>query len=480
MALRNLAEMSDASAKTESLSERYLQVRRATEELCSQLTPEDCMVQSMPEASPTKWHLAHTTWFFETFILDRGGNSSTNSSSGTAGGPKSQGYQPLNPDYRYLFNSYYNAVGERPLRQVRGAFSRPSFEEVRAYRRHVDDSMLQVLEGRNTAEVAGIVMLGINHEQQHQELIATDAKHALWMNPLRPAFRLALADSDKLPRLSEASGSSADANGAGKTPRDVSAMNWFSCEPGLRKIGHAGDSFGFDNEFPRHDVYVQGFQLGSRLVTNGEYLEFMADGAYRRPELWLSDGWDVSQAHEWKAPLYWEQGHASRADLKPWKIYTCAGVRELNLDEPVCHVSFYEAEAYARWAGARLATEAEWEIAAAAVTTSKIYGNFLEDGALHPRPARARNPQESAPLQQVFGDVWEWTQSPYVAYPGYRPAAGALGEYNAKFMCNQMVLRGGSCASPRSHIRASYRNFFPPQARWQFSGIRLAKDVPYR
>jgi ergothioneine biosynthesis protein EgtB len=392
------------------------------------------MVQSMPEASPAKWHLAHTTWFFETFILS-----------------ESPGYKPLNPDFRYLFNSYYNAVGDRPLRQVRGAFSRPSLEEVRAYRRHVDGAMERLLASDRTREITEVATLGINHEQQHQELIITDAKHALWTNPLRPAFK-----PDIRPRERTA-------------PSAVSGLHWRDYPAGLRKIGHSGAGFAFDNETPRHEVYVQAFALASRLVTNGEYVRFMEDGGYRRPELWLSDGWEVARTQQWEAPLYWER-------LKDgWQIYTCSGIRALSEAEPVCHVSYYEADAYARWADARLATEAEWEVAAAEVAAHGIDGNFQEEGWLHPQLANKGVP--TIGLQQMFGDVWEWTQSSYAAYPGYRAAEGALGEYNAKFMCNQMVLRGGSCATPRSHIRASYRNFFPPQTRWQFSSIRLAKNA---
>lgn len=454
MASRHTAEMSERSVTAATLAERYLQARQATEDLCSQLSAEDCMVQSMPEASPAKWHLAHTTWFFETFIL-----------SPTSSVSKSASYQPLNPDFRYLFNSYYNAVGDRPLRQVRGAFSRPGLDEVRAYRRHVDEAMLKLLERGEADELAEVVTLGINHEQQHQELIVTDVKHALWTNPLRPGFRVRdLSVKAEVGQPSRSNGI------AGAAEADVAKMGWRDFAAGLRPMGHAGDGFAFDNECPRHEVYAQAFSLGSRLIANAEYLEFIGDGGYRRPELWLSDGWETAHAQGWQAPLYWEANHGG-----DWQIYTCDGMRDLDRAEPVCHVSFYEADAYARWAGTRLATEAEWETAATAISAEKIEGNFLESGALHPRPGNSTNPNLG--LQQIFGDVWEWTQSPYVAYPGYRPAAGALGEYNAKFMCNQMVLRGGSCATPQSHIRASYRNFFPPHTRWQFSGIRLAKDA---
>jgi ergothioneine biosynthesis protein EgtB len=417
---------------------RYARVREQSEQLCSTLTPEDCMVQSTPEASPVKWHLAHTTWFFETFLLE----------------PHVRDYRPLNPDYRFLFNSYYNAVGERPLRQIRGMFSRPAFDEVLAYRRYVDRAMLKLLE-HPSAKIAELANIGLNHEQQHQELMVTDAKHALWTNPLRPAFR-------ERPAPERA---------------DAAPLKWLEFDGGISSVGHCGKEFCFDNELPRHDVVLQPYSLASRLITNGEYLEFMRAGGYRRPELWLSDGWDVLRQQGWTAPLYWEEHDGE------WEYYTCTGTRRVQDDAevPVTHISYYEADAYARWAGARLATESEWEVAATlvnaeadppdqtdtmpAVTGNR--GNFLESGNFHPSPA--------SDSTQFFGDTWEWTQSAYAAYPGYAPAEGAMGEYNAKFMCNQLVLRGGSCATPQSHIRASYRNFFPPSARWQFSGIRLAR-----
>jgi ergothioneine biosynthesis protein EgtB len=442
MASQTAIEVAASGAKAAPLAEKFAKVRRTTEHLCEHLSAED-WVQSMPETSPAKWHLAHGM-FYETFILS----------------PHSPSYKPLNPDFRYLFNSYYNAVGDRPLRQVRGAFSRPSLDEVRAYRRHVDEAMLRLLAGDSGGEVAELTTLGINHEQQHQELIVTDAKHALWTNPLQPALLGPAAVS-------------ASSEAGRRTDRTVDSAprtDWKHYDAGLRSIGHAGGGFAFDNESPRHEVYVQEFSLASRLVTNREYMQFMEDGGYGRPEFWLSDGWDVLRANNWQAPLYWERENAS----SDWKVYTSAGLVRVDADEPVCHLSFYEADAYARWAGARLAREAEWEIAASEVATQGIEGKFLEDGRLHPQ---ANSVKEQSGLQQMFGDVWEWTQSPYVAYPGYRPATGALGEYNAKFMCNQMVLRGGSCATPRSHIRATYRNFFPPQTRWQFSGIRLARDA---
>ena len=415
--------LTQSGTRCTAMVERYREVRGTTLALAAPLSAEDQMVQSSTETSPTKWHLAHTTWFFETFLLL----------------PNLRGYKPFDERFTYLFNSYYKQLEGHPLRTLRGTFSRPGLREVEDYRRHVDAAMERFL-GDATAEQLDLVELGLNHEQQHQELIVTDIKQAFWTNPVRPAYR---------ERGAERRG-------------EARAMKWVDFSGGDHEIGHAGAEFAFDNESPRHRVHLPAFRLASRLVTNAEYLEFIADGGYQRAELWLSDGWDHITANGWRAPLYWEQREGK------WQVFTCAGMRALEMNEPVCHVSFYEADAYARWAGARLATEAEWEVAAA---TSPSEGNFLESGRLHVAAAPSGDG-----LQQMFGDVWEWTASPYVAYPGYKPAAGALGEYNGKFMCNQMVLRGGSCATPQSHIRATYRNFFPPQARWQFMGIRLAND----
>jgi ergothioneine biosynthesis protein EgtB len=420
-----LGEDSPAQAR---LIGRYRGARQMTERLARPLGPEDCQVQSMPDASPVKWHLAHTTWFFETFVLAQ----------------HVSGFQSFHPSFGYLFNSYYNSIGDRLPRPRRGLITRPDLAQVYDYRSSVDQAMEAFLESagdRLAAPVADVVELGINHEQQHQELILTDIKHALAQNPLHPAYRAGAT----LPE-------SAD-------PRP---MRWSALDGGIKWIGHEGDCFAFDNEGPRHRVYIEAFELGTRLVTCGEYRAFIDDGGYRRPELWLSDGWNAVTTHGWTAPLYWER------ENEAWRIMTLLGLRALTEAEPVCHVSFYEADAFARWAGVRLPTEAEWESAA---DTQAVRGNLLEDGNFHPRAAAAEGE-----LVQLFGDVWEWTQSPYTPYPGSRPAAGALGEYNAKFMCNQLVLRGGSCATPASHIRATYRNFFPPDARWQFTGIRLAKD----
>lgn len=409
-----------AADSSGELARHYRVVRDATALLCAPLAPEDMTVQPMPDASPAKWHLAHTTWFFETFVL----KSSV------------VGYQAFHPAFEYLFNSYYNAVGPQWYRPHRGLLTRPTVAEVLAYRAHVDAAMARLLAGADYP--APVVELGLHHEQQHQELILTDVKYLLAQNPLRPVYREPLA---------------------GRFADVVPPLDWVEGAPGLHAIGYDGPGFAFDNEFPRHDELTRPFRIADRLVTNGEYLAFIADAGYRRPELWLSDGWAVVRERGWQAPLYWfEQGDG-------WWVYTLTGFRPLQGAEPVCHVSFYEADAYARWCGARLPTEAEWEITAA---TQPIAGNFVESGRCHPI-ASPGDPQ-------WYGDVWEWTASPYLAYPGYRLAAGALGEYNAKFMCNQFVLRGGSCATPESHIRPTYRNFFPPDARWQFSGIRLATD----
>jgi len=408
-----------------TLGERFAAIRQTTEGLAAPLSAEDQMVQSMADASPTKWHLAHTTWFFETFILT----------------PHAKDYKQFDPRFPFLFNSYYKQLEGHPSRATRGFASRPTLFEVQSYRQHVNRSMQDLLESGVGQELAGLVELGINHEQQHQELIVTDIKHAFWMNQLRPSYTQTPA----------------------RTGHESVRQSWREFAEGIYEIGHTGTGFAFDNESPRHKVFLQAFRLASRLVTNREYLEFVADGGYRRPELWLSDGWDQVSTNLWSAPLYWEQ-HGS-----DWLVFTCSGMRPLELEEPVCHVSYYEADAYARWAGARLATEQEWEMAAAGY---EITGNLLDQRSFHPAPATA----DDSRLQQLFGDVWEWTASPYVGYPGYRPAAGALGEYNGKFMCNQLVLRGGSCATPASHLRATYRNFFPPHARWQFMGIRLAND----
>jgi len=420
------------------LAERYRTVRSFTTTLTAPLCEEDCVVQSMPDASPTKWHLAHTTWFFETFILARANAS----------------YRPYHPQFGFLFNSYYEAVGERHPRPERGMLTRPRLTEVRRYREHVDSAMNDLLGRADsiTEPIASAVNLGLNHEQQHQELILTDIQHALYQNPMRHAYR----DPGKAPR-----------RGGEMAPM----LGWAAFAEGLRQVGHdkASSTSAFDNEQPRHRVFVDAFSLGNRLVTNSDYLEFMLDRGYARPELWLSDGWAARQAHRWEAPLYWEDPSRTQGQRH---VFTLHGVHPLDPAAPVCHVSYYEADAYARWAGARLPTECEWEIAASETACT---GNFVEEGRFEPSACAPLGAQD--PPAQLFGDVWEWTQSPYGAYPGFVPFAGDFGEYNGKFMCNQMVLRGGSCVTSKSHIRSSYRNFFPPEARWQFSGIRLARGA---
>lgn len=402
------------------LRERYRDIRQTTLNITSPFSAEDMMLQSMPDASPAKWHLAHTTWFFETFILS----------------PYLPGYKPFDARFKQLFNSYYKQLGSHPYRGARGLMSRPSLDEIRAYREHVDQAMLRYLEV-DDERTAALIEVGLNHEQQHQELILTDIKHALWSMPLRPEP----VDSPRAVKPAE-------------------PLQWIEFEGGIREIGYDGQGFSFDNECPRHQVLLTPFKLASRLVTNAEYLEFINDGGYSRPELWLSDGWDTVCAQGWKSPFYWEERDSR------WFDFSYDGMREVDPASPVCHVSYYEADAFAHWSNARLPREEEWEVASAQASAK---GTFLESEKLRPQPASGKG------LQQMFGDVWEWTASPYVAYPGFQPAAGLLGEYNGKFMCNQFVLRGGSCATPETHIRASYRNFFPPHVRWQFMGIRLAK-----
>ena len=410
------------------LLQHYRSVRGQTLRLAAPLSPEDCGAQSMPDASPVKWHLAHTTWFFETFVLL----------------PHVDGYRPFREPFRVLFNSYYVGVGERHPRPERGLLTRPTLDEVRAYRSYVDDAMHALLEAGAGATLDAAVELGLHHEQQHQELILTDVKHLLSRNPLAPAYRA------KRPLVRVAARST----------------GWIARDRGIVGIGHAGEGFAFDNEGPRHDVLLAPHAIATHPVSNGEYCAFVEDGGYRRPDLWCALGWDTVEAGGWQAPLYW------RRDGGRWRTFTLHGEVDLDDAAPVTHVSWFEADAYARWAGARLPTEFEWEALAA---DHPVEGNFADDGALHPLPASVA-PVQGTPAQ-LYGDVWEWTASAYAPYPGFRPAPGAVGEYNGKFMCNQFVLRGGSCASPRGHLRASYRNFFPPDARWQFAGLRLARDA---
>lgn len=419
------ADTTDAAA----LLERLQRCRQETLGLVEGLTEGDATVQSMDDASPAKWHLAHTTWFFEEFVL----------------GAYLPQHQPVEPRYRFLFNSYYEAVGPRQPRPLRGMLTRPALAEIVDYRHRIDEALARLLGGGSPPPAAlELIELGIQHEQQHQELILTDLLHLFSMNPLRPVYRPAAAAVAPVAAADRAA--------------------WIGFDGGCFRVGHAGPGFAFDCERPVHQVMLAPYALASRPVTNREWLGFIADGGYRTPALWLSDGWARVQAEGWQAPLYWE-----RRD-RHWLQMTLAGERPLDLDAPVAHLSYFEADAYARWVGARLPTEFEWEAAARA---QPVTGNFASSQLFRPRPA-ARDGQ--APLRQLYGDVWEWTSSAYAAYPGFRAAAGAIGEYNGKFMCGQYVLRGGSCATPEGHLRASYRNFFYPHQRWQFSGLRLARD----
>ena len=424
-------------AVASKLAQRFQQVRAQTERLIEPLSAEDCQLQSMPDASPAKWHLAHITWFFETFVLER----------------YETGFKPFDAGFRVLFNSYYNGVGDQYPRPRRGLISRPSLQEVLAYRRQVNARVLDVIARIGDVErmeLAQLISLGLQHEQQHQELLLSDIQHALSFNPQRPVY------AKRWPLTSTA----------------PQPLRWHRYDGGL--VQHGFDSgldgaFAFDNETPRHPVYIAPFELGSRLVTNGEMMEFMADKGYERPELWLSMGWDWVRAGQHGMPLYWQ------SDAGHYRHFTLQGLQVVDPNTPVCHVSYFEADALARWAGARLPTEFEWELAARTLpATSAKSGNFVETSAYHPLPQQHAGMDAPA---QMLGDVWEWTQSNYNPYPGYQPWEGLAGEYNSKFMCNQFVLRGGSCATPQSHIRASYRNFFPPDAQWQFSGLRLARDI---
>lgn len=417
------------NGNAEDLATRFLNVRRFTETLCETLVPEDYVVQTMSDVSPTKWHLAHVSWFFETFILRKFYDD----------------YQLFNENYPFLFNSYYVQAGARHCRDQRGYLSRPTVREVHDYREWVDRFMVELLteaEDDKREAILPVLEIGLNHEQQHQELLLTDIKHVFAVNPLRPVYRDRMAPSSAA----------------------VAPLRWHGLQEGIYEIGHDGTGFAYDNEGPRHRVFLEPCEIASRLVTNGEYMAFLEDGGYTRPELWLSAGWDWVEKNGWAAPFYWEKREGR------WLTFTLAGMRELEPDEPVCHVSYFEADAYARWAGHRLPTEQEWEVLAEQVP---LRGNFVDNGNYHPMTAST---DDEMP-QQMFGDVWEWTRSQYSPYPGYRPVEGALGEYNGKFMCNQFVLRGGSCATSRNHIRATYRNFFAPESCWQFTGIRLARDV---
>jgi ergothioneine biosynthesis protein EgtB len=419
----NLSRQPPDSAR---LIARYQQVRTVSETLCSALEIEDYGIQAMADVSPPKWHLAHTTWFFETFILQAFQTD----------------YRVFHRQYAILFNSYYESAGSFFPRAERGCLSRPTVAEIYQYRKQVDEAMLNLLQHPpipDAAEIYQRAQLGLEHEMQHQELLLMDIKYNFFINPLQPAYR----------RLPE------PAN------RAVSTADWQYFPGGVSQIGYAGCEFCFDNEQPSHPQLLQAYRLQNRLVNNGEFLNFIEDGGYRRAELWLSDGWRIVNNRRWQAPLYWQTSDSG------WLQFSLGGLRELIAEEPVAHLSYYEADAYARWAGKRLPSEAEWECAVAGLAVS---GNFLESGILQPCPADGDH-------MQFYGDVWEWTQSPYLPYPGFKPLAGSLGEYNGKFMCNQMVLRGGCCLTPASHIRASYRNFFRPEDRWQCAGFRLAEDT---
>jgi ergothioneine biosynthesis protein EgtB len=403
-----------------TLTEQYLEARGVMPRLCEPLAPEDTVVQSMPDVSPSKWHLAHVTWFFEQFILRE----------------YSGDYTAIDDRYHYLFNSYYFTAGQMHARPRRGLLSRPTLAEILEYRAHVDEAMQLLLESSgDDADIAFRTALGIHHEQQHQELFLTDIKHVLSCNPLQPAYDASLRQPE---------------TGAAR------AMEFADGPTGVHPVGAGGDEFFFDNETPRHDTLLHPHSVANRLVTNGEYREFIDAGGYEKSDLWLSDGWATVNEHGWNRPLYWREGLDSE--------FTLGGPRDIDNGAPVTHVSYYEADAFARWAGARLPTEFEWELAAASAATN---GNFMESGYLHPVRSDSN---------QLFGDVWEWTSSSYAPYPGFKPLAGSLGEYNGKFMCNQMTVRGGSCTTSRSHIRKTYRSFFYPDARWQFLGFRLAKD----
>jgi ergothioneine biosynthesis protein EgtB len=421
-------------ASNDALLAEYISVRAQTEKICRPLEIEDYVVQSMPDVSPTRWHLAHMSWFFETFVLSA----------------LDPAYKSVDPIYDFLFNSYYNLIGDRWARPDRGLLTRPTVRQIYEYRAHVDRAMIAALTSiseESLTKIAPVITLGLNHEQQHQELILTDVKHVLSINPMHPRY------SKRNPTASHA----------------LKPIEWKRFDESLYEIGFAdlahvaSHPFSFDNERPRHRVYLNDFAIADRLITSGEYLEFIRAGGYSKPEIWLSDGWGQVQMHGWKAPLYWDR----HSDGSWWQT-TLNGYREVQSDEPVTHVSFYEAEAFAAWYGARLPREEEWEVAAMGVP---IEGSFVEAENFHPAPINTKR----SGLEQLYGEVWQWTSSNYLGYPGFRAPEGALGEYNGKFMSNQMVLRGASCVTPRSHARITYRNFFPPQARWQFSGIRLAR-----
>ncbi len=425
-----LSELPEKQSRAEGLIERYRDIRDFSERLCETLEPEDYVVQSMPDVSPTKWHLAHTSWFFETFVLK-------------VWMPE---YRTEVPEYAYLFNSYYNAAGDMHRRDLRGLISRPTVAETYRFRHSIDAHILQLLESADEAllaELEPVFTIGLHHEQQHQELLVTDIKHVFSQNPLHPVFREREESDEEV---------------------SIAPAGFVDFAETIVEIGHAGRGFSYDNESPRHRALVPAFSLATRPATNSEYIAFIEAGGYTKPEFWLSLGWTTINELRWQAPLYWSKQEGV------WWNFTLAGMQPVDPAAPVTHVSYFEADAFANWSGLRLPTEFEWERAAAGLP---IEGNFVGTERFHPAPVE---PAPNDKLQQMFGDVWEWTRSAYLPYPGYRAAAGALGEYNGKFMCNQMVLRGGSCATSRSHLRATYRNFFQPEKRWQFTGIRLARD----
>jgi ergothioneine biosynthesis protein EgtB len=442
------APLENGAGRRQGLIGRYRKVRDFTARLCRNLQPEDYVVQSMPDVSPTKWHLAHTSWFFETFVVK-------------VWMPR---YRSEVPQYAYLFNSYYNAAGDMHRRDLRGLISRPTVAETYRFRDSIDECVTKLLEEADDAlldEIEPVLVLGLHHEQQHQELLVTDIKHVFAQNPLYPVFESAVAGIGDPGRRENGDAQARP----GSTIPATTPQRFIEFDEEIVSIGHEGAGFSYDNEGPRHRALVSAFSLSNRLITNGEYIAFMEAGGYTRPEYWLSLGWATINEQRWRAPLYWVERDGA------WWHFTLAGFRPVNEAEPVTHISYFEADAYANWDGARLPTEFEWERAAAAST---IAGNFVDDERFHPAPAVPTSGDE---LNQIYGDVWEWTRSAYLPYPGYRAGPGALGEYNGKFMCNQMVLRGGSCATSRDHIRPTYRNFFQPEKRWQFTGIRLARDL---
>jgi ergothioneine biosynthesis protein EgtB len=426
---KNTSISNNFVAKKKKLKDRYDKIREATEKLTTPLEIEDFVIQAMENASPVKWHLAHTSWFFETFVLKKAIDN----------------FNSLHPQYSYIFNSYYVQTGDPHCRDKRGNLSRPTVKKVFEYRKYIDENMHQLIDGLSIEqfeEWVPVIEVGLHHEQQHQELMLTDLKYMFGQNPLYPIYK-----ETKRPKI-----------------ESLPEIKWIEFDEGVCTVGNEGDEFGFDNEFPAHKTYIQNFKLANRLVTNGEFLEFIEDGGYKNSKWWLDEGFATIEKEKWEWPLYWVQRDSD------WLHFTLSGLEKLDLNEPVCHVSYYEADAFARWAGSRLPTEEEWEVASKKVPMS---GNFVEKDHLHPASMKS----DKQGLKQMFGDVWQWTKSSYMAYPGFKPFPGKLGEYNGKFMVNQYVLRGGSCATPKSHFRKTYRNFFHTDARWQFTGIRLAKDA---